>query len=40
MQGKSPFIVKIMHTLFSMDKMAGGDFELGLKRLKTVAEHV
>jgi uncharacterized protein YndB with AHSA1/START domain len=38
MQGKSSFIVKIMHTLFSMDKMAGGDFELGLKRLKAAAE--
>ena len=38
MKGQTPFIGKIMHTIFSMEKMVGGDFELGLSRLKAVAE--
>ncbi len=38
MKGETPFIGKIMHTIFSMEKMVGGDFELGLSRLKAAAE--
>lgn len=38
MQGKVPFVGKILHLLFSMDKMVGRDFESGLANLKTIAE--
>lgn len=38
MQGKIPFIGKIMHLLVSMDKMVGRDFESGLANLKSIAE--
>lgn len=38
MQGKVPFIGKILHLLFSMDKMCGRDFESGLANLKSIAE--
>lgn len=38
MQGKVPFIGKILHLLFSMDKMCGRDFESGLAALKSIAE--
>jgi carbon monoxide dehydrogenase subunit G len=38
MHGPSPYFVKVMHTLFSMDRMVGGSFETGLANLKAVAE--
>jgi uncharacterized protein YndB with AHSA1/START domain len=38
MEGPSPFIAKIMHVFFSMDRMVGGDFEIGLANLKLIAE--
>ncbi|MDP2411229.1 MAG: SRPBCC family protein [Pseudolabrys sp.] len=38
MQGPSPFIGKIMHVFFNMDRMVGSDFEVGLANLKAEAE--
>jgi uncharacterized protein YndB with AHSA1/START domain len=38
MFGDSPFMMKVMSMFFSMDKMAGNDFETGLANLKAVAE--
>ncbi len=38
MDGKAPFVAKIMHTMFNMDRMIGKDFEKGLANLKAVAE--
>ncbi len=38
MSGGVPYLAKIMHMFFNMDKMVGGDFELGLANLKAVAE--
>ena len=38
MQGKTPFVGKIFHTLFNFDKMLGGEFEKGLADLKSLAE--
>jgi len=38
MQGKVPFMGKVLHLLFSMDKMCGRDFESGLANLKIIAE--
>lgn len=38
MHGPTPFIAKVMHTIFNMDKMLGTDFEAGLADLKTLAE--
>jgi len=38
MDGKQNFLVKIMGLFFSMDNMVGKDFEVGLARLKSVAE--
>lgn len=38
MRGPRPYLAKVMHTIFDMDKMVGGDFETGLADLKTVAE--
>ena len=38
MYGPSPYVAKIVGTLFSLDKMIGNDFETGLAALKTVAE--
>ncbi|MFN3658263.1 MAG: SRPBCC family protein [Pseudolabrys sp.] len=38
MQGPVPFVAKIVHLFFNMDKMVGGDFETGLANLKTAAE--
>ena len=37
-QGPSPYLTKIMHLFFNMDKMVGDDFEVGLANLKTLAE--
>jgi hypothetical protein len=33
-----PYVAKIMHLFFNMDKMIGGDFEKGLADLKAAAE--
>lgn len=38
MNGPVPFVAKIMHVIFDMDKMVGTDFEAGLANLKVVAE--
>ncbi len=38
MYGRSPYLAKIMHVFFSMDRMVGGDFESGLASLKAIAE--
>jgi hypothetical protein len=38
MQGPTPYLAKIVHVFFNMDKMVGGDFETGLANLKTIAE--
>jgi uncharacterized protein YndB with AHSA1/START domain len=38
MYGPSPYVAKIMGTLFNLDRMIGNDFETGLAALKTVAE--
>ena len=38
MEGPVPFIAKIAHLIFNMDKMIGTDFEAGLASLKTLAE--
>ena len=39
MSGRTPFIGKIMHSLFDMDKMVGKDFETGLSNLKALSEN-
>jgi hypothetical protein len=38
MSGGASYVAKIMHVFFNMDKMVGGDFEVGLAKLKTIAE--
>ena len=38
MSGGVSYVAKIMHVFFNMDKMVGGDFEVGLAKLKAVAE--
>ena len=38
LDGKSPFIAKVMHVFFDMDRMIGRDFETGLANLKAIAE--
>ena len=38
MYGPSPYIAKLMHVFFSMDRMLGKDFEAGLANLKAIAE--
>lgn len=38
MQGPLSYMAKIMHMLFSMDRMVGGQFEQGLSNMKVVAE--
>lgn len=38
MRGPQPFVGKLMHTVFNMDKLVGKDFEAGLAALKTAAE--
>ena len=38
MRGPVPYLAKIVHVLFDMDKMVGKDFEAGLANLKAVAE--
>lgn len=38
MEGKSPYISKLMGLFFNMDKMIGKDFETGLANMKVAAE--
>ncbi|HEU4459834.1 MAG TPA: SRPBCC family protein [Methylibium sp.] len=38
MHGPSPYVSKLMGTIFDMDKMIGRDFEAGLANLKALAE--
>ena len=38
MFGPVPYMSKVMHLLFNMDKMVGDDFEIGLRDLKAQAE--
>lgn len=39
MQGKVPYVAKILHVFLDMDRMVGNDFEIGLASLKTVVEN-
>ena len=38
MHGPNPYIAKVMHLIFNMDRLIGKDFETGLANLKTAAE--
>jgi hypothetical protein len=38
MHGRQPYILKVMSTFFSMDKMVGKDFETGLANMKSITE--
>ena len=38
MHGTSPFMSKLMGLVFNMDKLVGKDFEVGLQKLKALAE--
>jgi len=38
MHGPVPFMAKIMHVIFNMDRMIGKDFETGLANLKALTE--
>lgn len=38
MRGPTPFMFKIMHVVFNMDKMVGNQFAEGLANMKAVAE--
>jgi hypothetical protein len=38
MHGPVPYISKILHLFFDIDRMVGGDFEAGLASLKGLAE--
>ena len=38
MQGRQPFMAKVMSTLIDCDKMVGREFESGLAKLKALAE--
>lgn len=38
MTGRKTFMTRVMGVFTSMDKLIGGDFEKGLRRLKAVAE--
>ena len=38
MDGKAPFIAKVMSVLFNMDKMVAGEFDRGLEKLAAAAE--
>jgi inosine-uridine nucleoside N-ribohydrolase len=38
MQGRVPYVGKLLHMVFDMDKMVGGAFETGLADLKALAE--
>ena len=36
--GPTPYMAKVLHVFFNMDKMIGKEFEAGLANLKTIAE--
>jgi len=38
MQGRQPFMAKLMSLFINCDKMVGGEFEQGLAKLKTLVE--
>jgi uncharacterized protein YndB with AHSA1/START domain len=38
MHGPVPYLAKIVHVIFNMDRMVGQDFEAGLASLKALAE--
>lgn len=38
MRGATPYLAKIVHVFFDMDRMVGRDFEAGLASLKALAE--
>jgi uncharacterized protein YndB with AHSA1/START domain len=38
MQGRQPFMAKLMSVFVNCDKMVGGEFEQGLAKLKTLVE--
>lgn len=38
MRGPLPYMAKVMHTIFNMDRMVGGQFAEGLTNMKGVAE--
>jgi carbon monoxide dehydrogenase subunit G len=38
MDGPTPYMAKVIHLFFDMDRMVGRDFETGLSNLKTIAE--
>lgn len=38
MNGQVPYLAKIVHVIFNMDRMVGSDFEAGLANLKVLAE--
>jgi uncharacterized protein YndB with AHSA1/START domain len=38
MHGPVPYMAKIVHVIFNMDRMVGQDFEAGLANLKALAE--
>ena len=38
MYGPNPYLAKVIHIFFSMDRMVGKQFETGLANLKTIAE--
>ena len=38
MRGANPYIAKMIQLLFSMDRMVGKDFEMGLSKLKSLVE--
>ena len=38
MNGGVPYLAKIVHVFFNMDRMVGGDFETGLANMKAAAE--
>jgi Polyketide cyclase / dehydrase and lipid transport len=38
MRGRTPFMFKVMHMFFNMDKMVGKDFDAGLANLKAIVE--
>jgi uncharacterized protein YndB with AHSA1/START domain len=39
MEGQVPFVGKVLHLIFDMDKMVGKDFEAGLASLKAITEN-
>ena len=38
MDGPLPYLAKVMHLFFNMDKIVGSPFEEGLANLKAIAE--